>query len=456
MNLSKLKTYSVIAIFLLSSHVCIGQVMRASNRQEDVSIDSKTRTVVIQSINELLIEQYIFQDVAEKMKNHLNAKLKNGDYDKLDDPVQFANVLREDLYEISKDNHFFIEFNPERATLIIAQQSQSQEDVERANKKLFEKDKLINFGFKKVEQLRGNIGYMDLRLFCNAEYAGETAVAAMNFLAHSDAVIIDIRDTPGGWPNMVQLLCSYFVKGTKEGRTHLNTFERRYDKSIEQIWTMSYVPGQRMYDLDLYILTSKYTGSGAEAFAYHLKNLKRAIIVGETTRGSAHHVEDKVILDCFVMHLPTGRPVNPISGTNWEGVGVEPHMPVPADHALDEAYLMALEKVLEKAEDEDQKFQINWAVDGLKAKFNPLELDEKVLEQYVGVYGERTITLEHGELFYQRAGPKYILIPLKENLFRVEGLDYFRIEFVADEKGNVTELVGLYDEGYKDPSKRTK
>ena len=417
-------------------------------------IDAKTKSAVATSICKLLMEQYIFLDVAEKMKNHISTRLKDGNYDKIDDPAQFASTLGEDLYEISKDNHFHIEFNPELAELIKAQQSQSDEEVQRANKKFVEDDRWMNFGFRKLEQLRGHIGYLDLRVFCNAEYAGETAVAAMSFLANSDAVIIDLRDTPGGYPNMVQLLCSYFIKGTREGRTHLNTFERRYDRSFEQFWTISYVPGKRMYDMDLYILASKHTASGAEEFVYNMKNLKRATIIGETTSGSANPIDRKVIEDNFVMHLPAGKPINPVSGTNWEKTGIEPHVAVPAGQALDTTYLMALEKVLKKVEDEGQKFEINWAIDGLKAKLNPVEVPAEILKKYAGDYGERQVWFENGRLYYRRKSAQYQLIPLKENLFQVEGVDTFRIEFVMGENHEVTELVGLYDDGTKAPSKR--
>ncbi|MFX0203596.1 MAG: S41 family peptidase [Candidatus Hodarchaeota archaeon] len=456
MYLNNHKILYFIILFFISSQISQSQAVGSRDIRSDIKLDSKTKSDVIRDINELLIEKYIFLDVAEEMQNYLNTKLTNGDYDKIDDPIHFANVVRADLYEISKDNHFYLEFNPERVKLIKAQKSKSEEEVEKTNRKIFEADRIINFGFKKVEHLKGNIGYLDLRLFCNAEYAGETAVAAMNLLANSDAVIIDLRDTPGGYPNMVQLLCSYFVKGTQEGRTHLNTFERRYANSIEQFWTISYVPGKRMYDTDLYILTSQYTGSGAEEFTYNMKHLKRAIIVGEKTRGSANPVDYEIIQDKFVMHLPTGRPVNPISKTNWEQIGIEPDIAVPVDQALDKAYLMALEKILKEVEDKGQKFQVNWVVDDLRAKLNPVKVDEEILKKYVGQYGERKITFEDGELFYQRTGPKYRLIPLKENVFKPEGLNYFRIEIVVDKKGNATELVGVYDDGTRDPSERTK
>jgi hypothetical protein len=434
-----------------------GLVDRAAGQTAgDVSIDARTRAAVVEEVGRLLIEKYIFLDAAERIKDHIDRRLKAGAYDDLDDPALFAQVLTDDLYEASQDRHFHVAFDPRQADLVRAQESESEAEKRRAYEAHRERDRTTNFGFKKVEHLTGNIGYVDIRYLSNAEYAGQTAVAAMNFLAGSDAVIIDIRDTPGGYPNMVQLLCSYFIKGTQEGRTHLNTFERRFDDSIEQFWTWSYVPGKRMYEVDLYVLTSRFTGSGAEELAYNLRNLERATLVGESTGGAAHPVRAVVIENNFVMHLPDGRPVNPISGTNWESTGVEPHIDVPADEAFETAYMMALEKQLQEAEDEGRRFQITWALDGLRAELEPVSLDEAVLANYAGTYGERRIWLEDGVLYYQRTGPRYRLVPLKEKLFALKGGDHFRIEFILDENGQANELVGHYDNGMTDVSARTE
>jgi hypothetical protein len=444
---------------LTASLILIIQVAGAQAegmRGMNPKLSSETKTAVIEDINKLIVARYVLPDIAPKVQEYLTTKLKNGDYDKLKHTREFANALWNDLQVSSNDNHFFIEYNPERAKLVTAQKSQSKEEIEKANQTMAEKDRLTNFGFKKLEILKGNVGYLDLRFFSNPDYAGATAVAAMNFLASSDAVIIDLRDTPGGKPTMVQLISSYFVRGIKQGRTHLNTQEQVYDGSLEQYWTISYVPGKRMYDKDLYILTNEYTGSAAEAFAYSMKALDRATVLGEKTRGSAHNIDIEVVQEDFVLHLPVRKPVNPITGTNWEHTGVEPHIAVPGEQALDKAYLLALEEILKRTNDDDHRFQIIWAINGTRAKLDPLKLDEELLQRYPGEYGERKITNEEGELFYQRTGPKYRLIPLKENLFALENLDYFRIEITTDKKGNGVQLVGLYDDGTRDTSTRTK
>jgi hypothetical protein len=441
--------YFFTALFFLVAQTAVGET-------KEMKMDSNAKKIIIESVNTLISERYVLPDAAQQVTDYLNEQFKNGAYDTLYNPVKFANALWTDLHESSNDNHFFIEYNPERARLVSAEKSRSAEEVEKANMIMGEKDRLTNFGFTRVEILKGNVGYLDLDFFSNPDYAGETAVAAMNFLANSDAVIIDLRDTPGGKPTMVQLLSSYFVRGTDQGRTHLNTLEQVYDGKIEQYWTIPYVPGKRMYDMDLYILTDRYTGSAAEEFTHNMKALDRAVIIGETTRGSGHNVDFEVIQDDFVMHLPVRRPVNPITGTGWERTGIEPHISVPGKQALDKAYLMALEKIIGKTPHADQEFRLNWAIDGVRARLKPVIINEAILRKYAGQYGERKITYESGGLFYQRTGPKYPLTPLKENLFAVEDLDYFRIEITTDKKGNVTGLVGIYDDGRKDISERTE
>ena len=116
-------------------------------------------------------------------------------------------------------------------------------------------------------------------------------------------MIIDLRQNGGGSPYTIQIISSYFL----EEYTHLNSFEWRGSDSIEQFWTLPYVPGKKMYDTDLYILTSSRTFSAAEEFTYNMKNLKRATLVGETTGGGAHPGGDRIVNDYFLVWVPSGR-----------------------------------------------------------------------------------------------------------------------------------------------------
>jgi C-terminal processing protease CtpA/Prc len=210
-----------------------------------------------------------------------------------------------------------------------------------------------NYGFEKLERLSGNIGYIDLRFFASPEVAGNTLAAAMTFLADTDALILDLRQNRGGSPPMVALVCSYFFSGSAPP-VHLNDIYYRPTDSTQQFWTYPYLSARRYLDKQVYILTSKFTFSGGEGCAYHLKNLNRATLIGETTRGGAHPTKFHRISDHFEVGIPWGRAISPITHTNWEGVGVKPHMEVPAEQALKTAQLAALKKLLDKNSDAER------------------------------------------------------------------------------------------------------
>ena len=148
---------------------------------------------------------------------------------------------------------------------------------------------------------------------------------------------------------MIALICSYLFNG----QVHLNNFHWRKDNRIEQVWTNSHIQGSSLHDKDVFILTSNRTFSGAEDFAYTLKTLKRATIVGERTSGGAHPGGFQRINDHFSINIPIGRAVNPITNDNWEGTGVTPHIEVPEEQALYVAQYMILKKLLEESPDAD-------------------------------------------------------------------------------------------------------
>ncbi len=287
-------------------------------------------------------------------------------------------------------------------------------------------------------------------MFVPAATAGETAIAALTFLAYCDAIIIDLRQNGGGDPSQIQLISSYFFPEP----THLNDIYTRAEDKMENFWTLPYVPGRKPLEADLYILTSKETFSGAEEFSYNMKNLKRATLIGETTGGGAHPTDEKVIQSKFILAVPSARAINPITKTNWEGTGVTPDIAVPAPQAFDKAYAMALEKLASKATNPDQKREAEWVLSLQKAKTNPVHIDQATQQMYAGVYGERKVTLENGQLYYQRTGPKYRLIPLNNTTFIPEGLDDFRLQFTVID-GKATEVVGMMIDGMRDVSKRT-
>jgi hypothetical protein len=419
------------------------------------AIDQAKKQAVIDEIADLLNKNYIFPETAKKVEDALRSRLENGGFDKTATAAEFAGAVSAVILDVSKDRHTGFAYRPAMAEDLRRLAGQSEEERRAVRERQLEEARRDNFGFRKVEQLPGNVGYLDFRMFASPDEAGATAVAAMNFLAYCDAVIVDLRQNGGGDPAQIQLISSYFFGEP----VHLNDLYYRAGDRMENYWTLPYVPGPRAARADLYILTSSRTFSGAEEFTYNMKNLKRATVIGETTGGGAHPTEAMIVQHDFVLRVPFARAINPVSKTNWEGTGVTPDIAVPAAEAFDKAYALAVEKLAAKAKDPGRKAACEslheWLVVGMDAKANPPHLETKVLATYAGEYGERKVSFEKGELYYQRSGPKYRLIPMTRTIFALDGLDNFRLQFVVKD-GKAVEVIGLYDDGRRDTSERTK
>jgi hypothetical protein len=449
------RVFILVLVLAIAGLPAFGRTAQAQGRAQAPLIDQAQKQAVINEIADQLNGNYIFPETAKKVEEALRSRLKEGGFDAMKTTVEFAAAVAAVILDVSKDRHTGFVYNPAMAEDFRRLEGQSEEERHRVQERRLQAARRENFSFRKVEQLPGNIGYLDFRAFMSPDVAGPTAVAALNFLAYCDAVIIDLRQNGGGDPAQIQLISSYFF----DEPAHLNDLYLRAANRTDNYWTLPYVPGPRMANADLYILTSRQTFSGAEEFTYNMKNLKRATIIGETTGGGAHPTRSMIVQHDFILRVPYARAINPISKTNWEGTGVSPDIAVPASEAFDKAYPLALEKLAAKATDPDRKAEYEhvreWYLVGLSAKAHPPRPDEKTLKAYVGVYGERKVTFENGALYYQRTGPKYRLIPLTETIFAPEGLDYFRVEFVVKD-GQAVEIIGHYDSGEEDRSPRTK
>jgi hypothetical protein len=302
---------------------------------ENVKLDPSERQRVIDGVTKNLKDSYVYPDLAQKMEDAIRANQKRGEYDAITDPDAFANRLTNDLRAVSHDKHLGVNFSPVK---LPPEGNHPSPDEEAQFRKMLER---TNCSFEKIEILPRNIGYLKFNAFADPTFCGPTVVAAMNFLAHVDAIIFDLRENGGGDPKMVAMISSYLF----DKPTHLNDLYNRKEDFTQQYWTLPYVPGTTLADKPAFVLTSKSTFSGAEEFTYNLKNLKRATIVGETTGGGAHPVSGHPIDDHFMIGVPFARAVNPISKTDWEGTGVEPDVPVKAAEALEKAEELAKSKL---------------------------------------------------------------------------------------------------------------
>ena len=314
MKISNLKLGLLIIVLFISTYAC-----KSSDNHEKNSIDTKQNT--IKRISELLNRNYVFPELAQEMSELLSNKLIEGEYDNLNDLNEFADVLTKDLQSISNDKHLRVWSNL------------GEKLAQRNSGGRFQRN--VNHGFFETKILDGNIGYIDLRAFSGSKNATIIAEAAMEKVSNTEALIIDLRKNGGGSPEMIKTLTSYLFDGKES--IHLNTFYWRPTDSYQDFYTNKNINGKRMDGMDVYLLTSSYTFSAAEEFTYNLKNLKRATIIGETTGGGAHPGGTRRINSDFSMFLPQGRAINPITKTNWEGTGIEPHIKTESKKALERA-----------------------------------------------------------------------------------------------------------------------
>lgn len=323
--------------------LCINQILLAQTSRNK-TLDHKSKKEIIDSVCKVINENYVFPETAAKMANFIKRQYKENKYNQVNSMQEFTNMLTTDLRSICKDEHLRILSRKN----LPPPNTANEEVKERAYQQQIEMDRKQNFYFKEVKVLEDNIGYVRLDKFADPRYAGPTAVATMNFLANCKALIIDLRYNGGGHSTMVQLLLGYFF----DEPVHFNSFYNRKLNKINQDWSFAYVHGPKLQDVDLYVLTSKeYTFSAAEGFAFALKNLNRATIVGETTSGGAHSIDRFYLREHSIeVRMPTARAYDPKTGLNWEGTGVEPDVNTTANDAFNKAYNLALQNFIRKEE----------------------------------------------------------------------------------------------------------
>lgn len=356
-----MKTLHKIALFSSLLFCFSAQAQRPPAK--NISIDAATKQTVISNLNQAMHKKYIFPTVAKKVEAMLQKRLKAGDYEKISGAEEFAKTLTEHLQTETHDKHLSVDYEEGEIPIEETDSVKKQEEIERNAEEERGFMKSVNFGIERLERLPGNVGYLELRGFGTTEIVGHAISAAMTLLNASDALIIDLRKNGGGSPDTVALLASYFIPA----ETHLNDIYNREEDKTTQIWSSAYTAGPR-YDKNkrVYVLTSKDTFSAAEDFSYTLQSLKRSTTIGEVSGGGAHPVGPVRLHAHFNAGIPYGRSINPITKTNWEGVGVNPEVKVEAESALKTAHILALRTLLEAEKHPEKRASIERALKKLQ------------------------------------------------------------------------------------------
>lgn len=297
-------------------------------------VDSERRRAIIDGIAREITAHYVYPEAGQRTIEALQAHAERGDYDVITRGDAFALALTKDLVAVSHDQHLIVNYGP-LPPQPPSPQGPCRSPSGRASPEQQAEFRAMNFGFGAIERLHDNIARVVINEFLPVDDVREVIADFMTQVADADALIVDLRDNRGGFPETVALLLSYLFDSKP---VHLNDQFCRDDGSTQQFWTMKDLKGKRFGGKKpIYVLTSHQTASGGEEFAYDLQSLHRATLIGETTTGAANPNSPRSIDGWYTMLVPNARSINPVTKTDWEGVGVKPDVPVAADAALDEA-----------------------------------------------------------------------------------------------------------------------
>jgi hypothetical protein len=218
--------------------------------------------------------------------------------------------------------------------------------------------------------------------------------------------------------------------------------------------TLRRLPGPRLPDADVYVLTGPGTGSAAEAFAFTLQRTERARTVGESSAGAAHGGGWVPAGHGFVVFVSTFRGFDPRTGEDWEGVGVPPDIAAPADRALEVAHAEAVRRLTAKATDPEWQRRLAWLVPLLElGASGPSPVTLESLASCAGTYDRAIIEVDEGNaIFVGAGGVRRRLLALTDGTFLIEDVsvppeNQARLRFVLDERGTVTGLELLTPDG---------
>jgi hypothetical protein len=401
------------------------------------SISREQVTTAVRELERLIRQHYVTGAMREPIAARLRRGLDTGRY-YVADPREVAQLITQDLRDVTSDGHLGVDWDPQGFARLQTPDNAAWTAARQRDARV------SNHGLTETRMLDGNVRYLRIsRFHWVPDETGAAYEAAMRFLRGGDAIIIDVRGNGGGSSSAVRYAISHFMPGVDEQL--LMTFsddERRPDQSR----VLGYLPAGRIIGRPIFVLVDSSTNSAAEEFVYHFDQFRLGTLVGERTRGAANNNRFFPVSPGFTASISYFRPIHSVSGGNWDGAGITPHLASTGALALEAAHAAALEKLASSASG-DARIGYEWLVPPARARLSPLQLSASELQRYEGTFGNRNLRLEGGKLVYRGPGrPPLALIPLTSNLFAFPDTDQIRVGFEL-ENGRAKTLRLLLAEG---------
>jgi hypothetical protein len=402
-----------LLVWLGAASIAAGAAAQApagSSGIVQAALGADQRREVVENVATALESRYADAAAGARLARHLRQRLAAAAFDRHADPAGFAAALTAEMRTVVPDVHLRTVYEPGRA--VAPGVAGGPRNLARIDARSPAQIARTNYGFDRVERLAGNVGYLKLSGFVPLDLSSDAATAAMAFLSNSDAVIIDLRGVPGGSPDLVQRLLSYFT-GPEPVRL-LATYNRAADRT-DELWSLREVPGRRLTGVPLYVLQDGGSASAAEMFAYMVQRQRLGRVVGETSRGAGHGGTMVAVGSNISFFLPQMKITD---GPGWEQRGILPDVAVPGADALATAHRAALRELSERASDAALKRERIWALELVEGA-DYAAPTAAPLAAFAGRYGPRSFVVEAGRLItVGPTGRREALTRVAENVFR--------------------------------------
>lgn len=426
---------SIVAVLLL----CLFSKEIQAQENDPKPVTKQEINTIVDSISAIVQQYYIDPGIGTQIVDNIRAKHKNGTYATITNPQTLADTLEADLRAINHDLHMSMIYrSPRERTTENAPSIQVNET-----------GLWTNYGLSEIKVLDGNVGYLKIKHFTQHQYfeaIKPVVTSAIESLKNTEAIIVDVRDNGGGFEDMVAYYISYFFDSKEP--IHLSDYRCTIHDHTYGISTDPDVLGTKLPDTKLYVLVNANTGSAAESFAYMLKHLGRATIIGETTVGAGNGASHHTVNDRFIVQVSSEETINAVTKTSFEQVGVIPHIKTTSAHAFTKGYQLAITYLKENNTSTIDSSNYENLLEFISLPESNANIDTTAYAKYLGTYQGGaitiTITLENNILYGQvrSNGGKMALTPLEDHIFKVGDIKE-RIQFVLDTKGQVTQLIGI-------------